>query len=170
MFLKSVAFLAGIAVVAQVRPVTWTAAAPKGAAAPGSTVPVSLTATVDDGWHLYSTTQPPGGPIPTRITVAPSPAFAAGGTVTFPKPTVAPDPNFGINVETYDRTVTFTIPVKVAPSAPKGADTATVQARFQACNATACRPARSRSPSRSRCARCRPATCGWPPPPAPSPF
>jgi thiol:disulfide interchange protein DsbD len=102
-------------------------------------VTVRLTATIDDGWHLYSTTQPPGGPVPTRIAVA-SPGFLLDGTVQFPKPSVHPDPNFGINVETYESTVTFTVPVRVDRAAPPGADTVVVTARYQACNATLCLP------------------------------
>lgn len=123
----------------QLRPVTWSATAPK-SAAPGSTVPITLVATIDDGWHLYSTTQPSGGPIPTRITVAASPIFAEAGSLGFPKPTVAPDPNFGINVETYQRTVTFTVPVHIAANARPGIDTLALEARFQACNAQLCIP------------------------------
>jgi DsbC/DsbD-like thiol-disulfide interchange protein len=110
-------------------------------------VPIALVATIDDGWHLYSTTQPPGGPVPTRITVAASPVFGASGSITFPKPAVAPDPNFGINVETYDRSVTFTVPVKIASNARPGVDTVAIQARFQACNASLCLPPRTQTVS-----------------------
>ncbi len=94
---------------------------------------------------LYSTTQPPGGPVPTRIVVVASPVFAAAGAVTFPKPAVTPDPNFGINVETYDRAVTFTVPVRIAPDAKPGVDTLSIQAKFQSCNATLCLPPRTQA-------------------------
>jgi len=128
-----------LAAILQLRPVTWSVTAPKPVPA-GSTVPITLVATIDDGWHLYSTTQPSGGPVPTRITVAASPNFTASGDLAFPKPTVAPDPNFGINVETYERNVTFVIPVKIADNARPGVDTLTIQARFQSCNAQLCLP------------------------------
>jgi DsbC/DsbD-like thiol-disulfide interchange protein len=128
-----------LAAALQLRPVTWTVTAPK-PVTPGSTVSITLVATIDDGWHLYSTTQPSGGPVPTRITVGASPIFAVDGALAFPKPVVAPDPNFGINVETYDRTVTFTVPVKIAADARAGVDTLAIQARFQACNAQLCLP------------------------------
>jgi thiol:disulfide interchange protein DsbD len=128
----------------QLRPITWTATAPKSAAA-GSTVPIALVATIDGGWHLYSTTQSAGGPIPTRITVAPSPVFAEAGSLSFPKPTVALDPNFGINVETYQQTVTFTVPVHIAANARRGVDTVGLQARFQACNASLCLPPKTQT-------------------------
>ena len=130
--------------VAQLRPITWTATAPKSAIA-GSTVSIALVATIDDGWHLYSTTQPAGGPIPTRITLASSPVFASEGVVNSPKPVVALDPNFGINVETYQQTVTFTVPVHVAANARAGVDTVAIQARFQACNASLCLPPKTQT-------------------------
>lgn len=135
-----------LAALLQLRPVTWTASAPKAVAA-GSTVPITLVATIDDGWHLYSTTQPSGGPVPTRISVAVSPIFGANGTITFPKPSVTADPNFGINVETYERTVTFTVPVHIAADAHPGVDTLAIQARFQACNAQLCLPPRTQTVS-----------------------
>lgn len=123
------------------KPVVWaiSSPAPRATVPAGKTVNVQLTATIDTGWHLYSTTQPPGGPVPTRITVA-SPAFGLSGPVTFPKPIVRPDPNFGINVETYDHAVTFTLPVHVTPGTAPGADTLMVKAHYQACNATLCLP------------------------------
>jgi DsbC/DsbD-like thiol-disulfide interchange protein len=134
-----------VAALTQLRPVTWSASGPKTAVTAGATVPIALVATIDDGWHLYSTTQPAGGPVPTRITLAASPVFAANGAVTFPKPAVTADPNFGINVETYDRSVTFTIPVKVAADARPGVDTLAIQARFQACNASLCLPPKTQT-------------------------
>ena len=130
----------------QLRPVTWSATAPK-SVVPGSTVLISLVATIDDGWHLYSTTQPLGGPIPTRISVAASSIFAESGALAFPKPTVAPDPNFGINVETYDRTVTFTVPVHIAANARPGVDTLALLARFQTCNSNLCLPPKTQTVS-----------------------
>jgi thiol:disulfide interchange protein DsbD len=131
--------LALVGLLAGPKPVTWTGAVAPGRVAPGGQVSVALTATIDAGWHLYSTTQPPGGPVPTRIGVA-SPGFLFDGTLGFPKPSVHPDPNFGINVETYEKSVTFTVPVRVDRTAPPGADTVIVTARYQACNATLCLP------------------------------
>jgi DsbC/DsbD-like thiol-disulfide interchange protein len=126
-------------VLAAIKPVTWTGAVVPARVERGGLVNVRLTATIDTGWHLYSTTQPPGGPVPTRITVQ-SPPFVLAGAVLFPKPTVHPDPNFQINVETYESAVTFVIPVRVDAAAPVGTDTVVVSARYQACNATLCLP------------------------------
>jgi hypothetical protein len=43
-------------------------------------------------------------------------------------------------VETYEKTVTFTVPVRVDKGAHVGTDTVVVSARYQACNATLCLP------------------------------
>jgi len=130
----------GLALAMGIKPVTWAGVAAPARVAAGAMVMVRLTATIDEGWHLYSTTQPPGGPVPTRIGVVAAPGFALDGAVAFPKPTVHPDPNFQINVETYESAVTFTVPVRVDRAAPVGSDTVVVSARYQACNATLCLP------------------------------
>jgi DsbC/DsbD-like thiol-disulfide interchange protein len=124
---------------AGIKPVIWSGAAQPARVAAGGVVNVALTATIDEGWHLYSTTQPAGGPVPTKIAVLGA-GFSQGGTLAFPKPTVHPDPNFGINVETYEKAVTFTVPVRVDKGAHVGTDTVVVTARYQSCNATLCLP------------------------------
>ena len=50
---------------AQERPVVWTASASPAAVAPGATTTIQLKARIDQGWHVYSISQGPGGPIPT---------------------------------------------------------------------------------------------------------
>ncbi len=120
-------------------PVHW-AASSAGQIARGAHVAVHITATIDPGWHLYSLTQGSGGPIPTRITLAPGQPFTLQGDVGRPAPHTLFDPNFGISVEQYEETATFTVPVVVAPTAPLGKDSIMVRARYQACNASLCLP------------------------------
>ena len=128
---------------AQERPIVWAGTArPSGAVTPGSTVQVELTARITDGWHLYSLTQGPGGPIPTRLTMDPGQPFTIATTPQGPHPDDRLDPNFGIQVQTYDKQVTFVVPVRVASSARPGVDTATVTARYQACTNSLCLPPR----------------------------
>ena len=45
-------------------PITWTLAPGPKQAKPGQKFDLELTAKIDEGWYLYSTTQPPG---PTRM-------------------------------------------------------------------------------------------------------
>src|SRR5687768_18457521 len=51
------------------KPVRWTLTGGSGARAvpSGRTVDVTIEADIEKGWHIYSLTQKPGGPIPLRI-------------------------------------------------------------------------------------------------------
>lgn len=104
---------------------------------------LTVTATIADGWHVYSLDQGAGGPIPTRITLAEGSAFMISGSVRGPVPIRRFDPNFGIVVDTYERSATFTLPLKAAPSAVPGADTVGVRVRYEVCNASVCLPPRT---------------------------
>jgi Disulphide bond corrector protein DsbC len=129
--------------VGQERPVAWVAAPPGRAVPVGGTATVRLTATIDTGWHLYSITQGPGGPIPTRIALAPGQSFVLADSVRGPAATRRFDPNFGIDVETYEGAAAFALRVRVGPGARLGTDTVAIKARYQACNATLCLPPRT---------------------------
>ena len=48
----------------------------------------TVKARIEAGWHLYSLTQPPGGPIKTTISVTESRSFAQAGEVQQPEPQV----------------------------------------------------------------------------------
>jgi DsbC/DsbD-like thiol-disulfide interchange protein len=128
---------------AQERPVVWTADAATIPVAPGSIVTIRLHARIDQGWHMYSTTQGAGGPIPTRILIEPGQPFTLVDSVTGPAATRRFDPNFGITVDTYDAGAAFAVRVRVAPDAPAGPRTIALIARYQACNATVCIPPRT---------------------------
>ncbi|HEY3128684.1 MAG TPA: protein-disulfide reductase DsbD N-terminal domain-containing protein [Acidobacteriota bacterium] len=107
---------------------------------PGVKFTALLQAEIKPGWHLYSTTQPPGGPIPTRITLAAGQPFELAGTIEGPPPQAAFDKNFGINTEWYDASATFKIPVKVSAKVTPGKQKLKVNAFYQSCSATLCLP------------------------------
>ena len=137
-----VTVVGAVSVSAQERPVVWTATASSAApVAQGATI--DLKAQIDQGWHVYSISQGPGGPIPTRIVLAPGQPFDLIGTVRGPAPATRFDSNFGINVETYDDRAAFGLIVHVAADARVGTDTVTIKARFQTCNASLCLPPRT---------------------------
>jgi DsbC/DsbD-like thiol-disulfide interchange protein len=136
----ALAVVCAMPVNAQERPVIWTAAASPAAVAPGGTTTVQLKARIDQGWHVYSISQGPGGPIPTRIALAPGQPFELIGAVRGPAPETRFDSNFGINVETYDDLATFALTVRVGADARPGTDTLAIKARFQTCNASLCLP------------------------------
>ncbi|HZS57050.1 MAG TPA: cytochrome c biogenesis protein CcdA [Bryobacteraceae bacterium] len=132
--------LASVLPAAKQDPVQWTLAPVDGVSrvAPSSHRYLELKATIQSGWHLYSPTTPPGGPIPTHIAMAANPAIAAYQLYR-PQPIRKLDPNFQIETETYTGDVTFLIDVTTARSA---AGNATVEAdtRYQVCSDVQCLP------------------------------
>ena len=50
------------------------------------------------------------------------------------------DPNFGINVETYESKAEFTVPIKVDSAVKNGAQKINLSTRYEACNASMCLP------------------------------
>ena len=137
------ALVAAPLVGAQENPVTWTLTPSATTVAPGGAVSAKLSATIEDGWHVYSITQGPGGPIPTRISLADGHPFVMAEALKAPAPISGFDSNFGITVETYEGSAAFTLPLKVAATAHPGMDTLAVKARYQVCNASLCLPAKT---------------------------
>ena len=79
----------------------------------GGKTTVKLAASIDDGWHIYSVTQGPGGPMPTKVTVPTGQSFALSGAVKGSQPDTKFDENFGIQVETYENRAEFTVPLTI---------------------------------------------------------
>ncbi len=100
-----------------------------------------VSASIDAPWKMYSITQGPGGPIPTRITGGDGP-FKVGGA-SGPRPKVAMDPNFQMNTETYSGSAAFTVPFTVNADAAEGPQTLNINFRYQVCNDTVCLPPRT---------------------------
>ncbi|MCE9608398.1 MAG: thioredoxin family protein [Planctomycetia bacterium] len=85
-------------------------------AADGKTGRVSITAQMTPGWHIYSTTQPPGGPVRTKIKLPPSADYKIGEFVVVQAPHTAPEPAFdNLVVETHDGEVTWNAPIELSP-------------------------------------------------------
>lgn len=121
-------------------PVTWSLAAPAMRDAPGSSVlgVAVLQARIAPGWHLYSMTQPPGGPRATRIEVAAGSALRLAGAIRRPAPDTIPDANFGIMSEVYDDSVTFRLPLTGQPRRPWVRRRLIVAVTYQACMSRLC--------------------------------
>jgi len=68
---------------------------------------VLLKATIDDGWHIYSVNQEDGGPVKTSFKFTASKNYVLLGNVTEPKPKVAFEKAFGIDVKTFTQSVVF---------------------------------------------------------------
>ena len=125
---------------AQHQPVVWTGAAAPAATTPGGKFSVTLTATMDPGWHIYAITQPSGGPTPLRLALSDGQPFALAGDIKSPKPAVEFDPGFGIDVQLLSARADFVMPIAVSAGAAAGKYKLKVEARYQACNAGICLP------------------------------
>jgi thiol:disulfide interchange protein len=134
------AFLMPAALCAKEDPVHWTLAPAGGKAvvAPGGTAYFELKASVDPGWHLYSPTTPPGGPIITKVEISANPLLRSW-RIYRPQPVRKLDPNFQIDTETYTGDATFLAEVVAADNAT--AETNVEAAvRYQACSDVKCLP------------------------------
>jgi DsbC/DsbD-like thiol-disulfide interchange protein len=122
-------------------PVRWSLAPPSAPIQGGDTADVRVDASIQDGWHIYSITQPAGGPIATRITVPVGQPFVAAGD---PKPTAQPrvafDDAFKMNVQLHEKAVGFTVPVRASTAATSATDSVHVNVRYQVCNESLCLP------------------------------
>ena len=121
----------------QEHPIRWSLITPPTEITQGRTASVQLHAIIPAGWHLYSTTQPRGGPVPTIITVPAGSAFAMIGRVRAPEPDVAPDRNFELLTETYADSVTFVARVMARR---QGATTLVLSVAYQTCTDRFCLP------------------------------
>lgn len=95
---------------------------------------------LDEGWHLYSLTTPPGGPNPTKITLAADNPIADGIQIYQPKPETKFDQGFNLDTETYSEDPAFLLRLRVKKAAPAGDAQITVQMRYQACTNQICLP------------------------------
>ena len=122
-------------------PVSWKlAGAPAKGVKAGARFTVSLTAQVQEGWHLYSMKHLDDGPIATRIWLADGQPFQLADAIKASPPETLQDPNFNMEVQQYEGTATFTLPLKVAPGTAAGAQTLVVNASYQSCNNKLCLP------------------------------
>ncbi|MGH9833372.1 MAG: protein-disulfide reductase DsbD N-terminal domain-containing protein [Blastocatellia bacterium] len=115
-------------------PVTWSL---KAVNATGGPLTAEVTAKIEDGWHLYSLTPIADGPKPTRITLPRDQGFELAGEIEAPEPFVKTDPNFGVEVEYYEESVTFKLPLKRRAGA---GEKLLVEARYQTCTNRLCLP------------------------------
>ncbi len=96
-----------------------------------STAKVSLTATIEAGWHLYATELPDGGPRPTTFTLtgaeALTPMVANRATIT------TYDENFMMNLAYYEGKVTFSQEVLVRGKA-------SIEVSYMVCDDMNCLP------------------------------
>jgi hypothetical protein len=114
-------------------PVTWSYAFKK---TTSTTAVVYLKATIQDGWHLYSQTVKPGGPVKTTIKFNPSKDFIKVGTTIEPKPITKFEKVFDMNVGYFEKQVIFQQKIKLN----KAATTVSGTIEFMTCDDSRCLP------------------------------
>ncbi len=108
----------------------------------GARFDVRINAIIEDGWHVYATTQTGGGPVPLTFAIPRGGPFSFGGPVDEPLPRREFDPNFQIETQFHKERATFGIPVRVATGTPSQAHALRVVVSYQTCNDRLCLPAK----------------------------
>ena len=116
-------------------PVKWSFAAKK---INETTYEVSMTATLDAAWHIYSQTTPEGGPSATIISFTKNPLVTLDGDVKeMGKLEQKHEELFGVDVKQFSNKVTFVQSVKLKAKA-KTSINGTIE--FMTCNNKECLP------------------------------
>ncbi|MDY0342759.1 MAG: cytochrome c biogenesis protein CcdA [Lentimicrobium sp.] len=94
------------------KPVKWSFSSK---ALSGNEVQLTLKASIDHTWHLYSqdVPPPPDGPVPTSFTFVKSPNYTLVGKVTEPKPIEEYDNQFQVTLKYFENQAVFTQKIKV---------------------------------------------------------
>ena len=121
---------------AQVKhPIAWTFTCK---AIDGNTYEVSMSANIEDGWHIYSQSTPEGGPVPTAISFAKNPLVSlVGQPKEVGKLEQRHEELFGVDVKQFSGKVVFVQVVKLKGKA-KTALSGSVY--FMTCNDHECLP------------------------------
>jgi thiol:disulfide interchange protein len=137
--IAALTLLAGTVCLAALNPVEWTLGSDALTAAPGSTIPLRLTAKIDEGWHIYAVTSTVN---PLKIT------FGDASIHVFqPKPQQKYDDVLAANVEFYEKDASFVFPFEVTKDTAAGALEITVQVRYSVCDAKRCLPPKTKQAS-----------------------
>jgi thiol:disulfide interchange protein DsbD len=122
-------------------PVAWKLSdAPAKAVKAGARFTVKLTASIQQGWHIYSMKAVEDGPLPTRIWLAEGQPFQLSGPVKGDEPQTLQDETLHMDVELYEGAAAFSLPVKVVAGASPGEQKLVVNAQAQSCNNSLCLP------------------------------
>ncbi len=112
---------------------------------PGEQKIVKLTMSIDAGWYTYGLIPRKDkdgfGPQATEITIAPAKVLVLAGKIKAPKPKQKFDQGFQIDIDYYEGSVTFEIPVKAASNLASGKHTAMLTVTSMTCDSERCLPA-----------------------------
>ncbi|HYG74625.1 MAG TPA: protein-disulfide reductase DsbD domain-containing protein [Planctomycetota bacterium] len=119
--------------------IAWSVKTQSLSAAPGARITITLEGTIPDGYHTYSpkTAAEYGDAtipiLPTKFELDPTSLLSLDDKVTYPPPTMKKEELTGILVETFEKSVTYTIPVRISKDAKSGEHTATLKVKSQVC-------------------------------------
>ena len=120
-------------------PVSWSATAKK---ISDKTYEIHLTASIENGWHVYSQTTPDGGPIPTSISFTKNPLLQFQGEAKeVGKLEQKHEPLFGVDVKQFSNNIDFVQIVKLKANVKTSAN---VAVEFMVCNDKQCLPPATR--------------------------
>src|ERR1700678_3264398 len=139
--LAGLALLVSAVCFGAIDPVSWTLSSDVLKASPGATIPLRLTAKIDDGWHIYSATTPPPT-IPLKITIGDAPVHGFQ-----PKPEEKFDEALGAKAQFYEKEAVFVVPYELKKDAAPGSLEITAQVRYAACDAKRCLPPKTKQAS-----------------------
>ena len=119
-------------------PVVWSLAMERAEARADGWFTGRLKAEIADGYHMYSVTQPPGGPNPTTIAPAPGQPFTVANVRPWPEPERVFDSKFGMETEYHVGSVLFDVSMKPAPDASLGEHELVLSVGYQLCDEHTC--------------------------------
>ncbi len=110
----------------------------------GEVFDVTVQATIDGNWHLYSVANDPdAGPYPTQFSSANS-QMAVAGNVSESEPVIEMDPNFNTELGWHTKEASFTIPVAFREDA-SGSAMIDLEVLYQVCDDKSCLPPKTKS-------------------------
>jgi DsbC/DsbD-like thiol-disulfide interchange protein len=116
------------------QPVKWSCSVERGK---GDQATLVMTATIADGWHLYSQDLPEGGPIKTEFIFESSAEFNLLGPVEEGKPTDYYDPNFEMQLKYFSHKAVFRQKIELKTKQPL---TIAGTVEFMVCDDKRCLP------------------------------
>lgn len=99
---------------------------------------VSLSATIQPGWHVYAPSQQPGGPTPMTVKIPAGQPFVVDGKITEGATLHRHDLQFDMETVFFMNAAHLTVPVRVSGS--DAGKPIPLDVRFQACNDSICLP------------------------------
>lgn len=114
----------------------------------GAVFDVTVHASIDGQWHLYSiANDPDAGPYPTQFSSA-NPQMSVAGEIRETEPSIEMDPNFNAELGWHTGEATFTIPVAFKPDTKESA-IIDLEVLYQVCDDSSCLPPKTKSITQS---------------------